>query len=81
MANWNIKWNIDGIKKFNGRFFYSNRKYFNIIKQYIYKKKRINKTKTYIHFKYMVGSIYGWRYIEMLLTYWIFYQHDVFMSK
>lgn len=40
MANWNIKWNIDGIKKFNGRFFYSNRKYFNIIKQYIYKKKK-----------------------------------------
>lgn len=32
--------NIDGIKKFNGRFFYSNRKYFNIIKQYIYKKKK-----------------------------------------
>lgn len=56
MANWNIKWNIDGIKKFNGRFFYSNRKYFNIIKQYIYKKKRISKTKTYIHFKYMAGS-------------------------
>lgn len=45
---------MSGIKKFNGRFFIVEQKI--LILRNIYRKKKITKTKTYIHFKYIVDS-------------------------